>query len=259
MSMLVDSHAHLEMRHFAEDLPQVIERAEKNGLRYILTIGVDTKSSKRSIEIANHYQMVYAAIGIHPHDAKDHGLESIEELKKLAQHPRVLAIGEIGLDYYRLYSPKKEQQRIFRQQLCLAKELGLPIIIHNRDSHSDLLKIMDEEQGWDLGGVFHCFAGDMTFAQHCLDKGFYLSFAGNITYLKAHRLREVLSHIPLNRLLIETDCPYITPQAYRGKRNEPCFVIETARAAANCKSISEEELGEAVTNNFVSLFKPAEG
>ncbi len=258
MSILVDSHAHLEMKHFADDLPQVIERAEDKGLRYILTIGVDTESSTRSIKIADRFHMVFAAIGIHPHDAKDHGLESIEELKKLAKHPKVLAIGEIGLDYYRLYSPKKEQQRIFRQQLRLAKELNLPIIIHNRDSLSDLLEIMNEEQGWDLGGVFHCFAGDIKFGQHCLEKGFYLSFAGNITYLKAHRLREVLSHIPLNRLLIETDCPYITPQAYRGRRNEPSFVLETVKTAAQCKNISEDRLGEAVTNNFISLFKPGE-
>ena len=254
--MLVDSHAHLEMKQFAKDLPQVIERAEEKGLRYILTIGVDIESCKRSIELAESYQILYAGIGIHPHDAKNASSAVIEQLKLLAEHPRVLAIGEIGLDYYRLYSPKEEQQRLFRQQLRLAKELRLPIIIHNREANRDIIQIMDEEKGWEIGGVFHCFSGDKRFAQLCLSKGFYLSFAGNITYPKANRLREVLREIPLNRILIETDCPYISPQAYRGSRNEPSYVIETARVIADLKGISNKKLGEAVTQNFVQLFKP---
>jgi len=256
--MLIDSHAHLEMKHFAQDLQQVIERAKEKGLKYILTIGVDVESSKRSVELTNRDTILYAGIAIHPHDARQHSEKSITQLKSLSEHPRVLGIGEIGLDYYRLYSPKEEQQSIFRLQLQLARELKMPVIIHNRDSHSDLLKIMDEEKGWDVGGVFHCFSGDKQFAQYCLSKGFYLSFAGNITYPKAHRLREILRYVPQNRILIETDCPYITPQAYRGKRNEPSYIIETAQTAAQCKGISIEKLGQAVTENFVSLFKPEE-
>lgn len=254
--MLIDSHAHLEMKHFAQDLPQVIERAKEKGLRYILTIGVDVESCERTIDLINQYSMLYAGIGIHPHDAKNHSAASIERLKLFAEHPKVLGIGEIGLDYYRLYSPKGDQQSIFRQQLRLANELKLPVIIHNRDSHSDLLKIMDEEKGWELGGVFHCFSGDMNFTRHCLEKGFYLSFAGNVTYPKAHRLREVLTQVPLNRILIETDCPYITPQPHRATRNEPSYVIETAKVVAQCQEISMEKFGQAVTENFVSLFGP---
>ena len=145
--MLVDSHAHLEMKQFAKDLPQVIERAEEKELRYILTIGVDIESCKRSIKLTEVYQILYAGIGVHPHEAKDASSADIEQLKLMAEHPRVLAIGEIGLDYYRLYSPKEEQQRLFRQQLKLAKALRLPIIIHNRESHSDIIPIMDEEKG----------------------------------------------------------------------------------------------------------------
>jgi len=252
---LIDSHAHLDAGQFARDLPQVLERARQRGVKYIITVGTDLSSSIKAIEIASRYPFVFASVGVHPHDADKVEGTTLKKLGELARQPRVVAIGETGLDYYRNYSPRPKQQQLFRQQIKLAKDTGLPLIIHQRHAQDELLAIMDKEEGWEGGGVMHCFSGSQQYARQCLEKGFYLSFAGNITFPKTTLLRVIARETPIERILIETDSPYLAPQPYRGKRNEPSYVELVAQKIAELKGLSVEKCGKMVTANLQRVFK----
>ena len=250
--MFVDTHSHLNFPDFSEDYPDVIARAKKAGITVILNVGADLSTSKRAIELAQKEKICYAAVGIHPTSANNLKDEDYQELEELAQKKKVVAIGEIGLDYFHNSTPKEIQKRSFEMQILLAKKLNLPVIIHNRDAHQDVLAVLKEKEV--KKGVMHCFSGDINLAQKVLSLGLHISFTGNLTYKKNEDLRAVAKEIPLKKLLLETDCPYLPPQPRRGKRNEPGFLTYTAEELAKIKGISLEELGEITTKNAKGLF-----
>nr|WP_320050439.1 TatD family hydrolase [uncultured Desulfuromonas sp.] len=251
---LVDTHAHLDGSRFAEDLEQVIQRADDQGVHSIITVGCDLDSSRASVELAQRFSGIYATVGIHPHDAATVTPDVLNELAQLATADKVVAIGEIGLDYYRNHCPHDQQQRAFRQQIALARRCKLPVVIHDRDAHEDVLAILREEKADEVGGVLHCFSGDADMARACLDLGFYLSFTGTITYPKNDALREVLSQVPTERILVETDCPYLAAQPWRGKRNEPSYVVKTAEMVAEVKGLTYTDIARITSLNAFTLF-----
>ncbi len=253
--MFFDSHAHLDDRKFDHDRHQMLMRARGKGVSYIVSVGYDLPSSRRSVSLAEKYNFVYAAVGIHPHEAAEAGENCLEEIRRIAHHPKVVAVGEMGLDYYRDLSPRETQQVMFRQQIKLALELGKPVIIHNREAHGDTMKILKEEKAASAGGVLHCFSGSLEMAGECLKMGFYISVAGPVTFNNANKLRRVAAEIPLDRLLIETDAPYLTPEPHRGKRNEPTYVVYTGERIAELRGIPVEELAAATTANAKRLFR----
>ncbi len=252
--MLIDTHAHLEMREFNDDRDDVIKRAKEAGVEYIITIGTTVESSRDAVLLAEKYDFIYAAVGIHPHEAKDILHPAYEVLRHFAQHKKVVAYGEIGLDYYHEHTQRSVQQRKFRDMLREAKELKLPIIVHDRDAHEDTLRILKEE--WDpaLGGVMHCFSGDLSYAKQVMDLGFHISIAGPVTFPKAQALRDVVKQIPIEQLLVETDAPYLAPQKYRGKRNEPAYVRSTAEEIARVKGLSFDDVARITSFNAMQLF-----
>ena len=252
--MLIDTHAHLEMREFNDDRDDVIRRAQDAGVKYIITIGTTVESSRDAVLLADKHEGVYAAIGIHPHEAKDILHPAYEILRHFAQHKKVVAYGEVGLDYFYEHTQRSVQQRKFRDMLREAKELGLPVIVHDRDAHEDTLRILQEE--WDpaLGGVMHCFSGDIDFARRVMDLGFHLSIAGPVTFPKAQALRETVRQIPIEHLLVETDAPYLAPQTFRGKRNEPAYVRHTAEEIAKVKGLSFDDVARITSFNAMQLF-----
>ncbi len=252
--MLVDTHAHLDMEEFDHDRDQVLSRARENGVKVIINAAFDLASSRRALELAHKYEGVYALAGIHPHDAGGVSCGYLDELRNLVQSPLVVALGEIGLDYYRDYSPKPLQQKVFREQLALARELDIPIVIHDRDAHGDLMAILKQDGIPKRGGVMHCFSGSWEMARECIKMGFYISIAGPVTYKNATRLKSVAAKIPLDRLLVETDSPYLTPQAHRGTRNEPAYVRYVVEEIAALKQIKPEELAQAVVRNTSAIF-----
>jgi TatD DNase family protein len=259
MIMLVDSHAHLDMSHFDADRDAVIARARQAGVAAILTLGVDGASSQRAVALAQQYDGVFAAVGIHPHEAKHVMPEDYKTLMALAREReanRILAWGEIGLDYHYDHSPRDVQRREFRRQIRMARELDLPVCIHSRDAHDDVLTILDEEKAVEVGVVMHCFSGDEQVARRCLDLGFYISFAGPVTFTNARKLLSVVPLVPDDRLLIETDAPYLSPHPWRGRehRNEPARVAIIAARLAELKGISIEAVGQLTTENFKTLF-----
>lgn len=254
MMDVFDTHAHLNDRQFAQDLDQVLERASKRGVTYIVNVGYDLDASRVSVELAQRYAKVYAAVGIHPHDAADVKEETYDSLRFLATKPKVVAIGELGLDYYRDLSPRDKQKEVFRRQIALARELKLPVIIHDRDAHGDMLGILRQEKAGDVGGVMHCFSGSWEMAKQCLDMGFYISLAGPVTFKNAKRPQEVARRVPIDRLLVETDCPYLAPEPYRGKRNEPAFVTEVVERIAELRNMSAVELAYRTTENAKKVF-----
>lgn len=253
-TLLVDSHAHLDNRQFDNDREAVISAALDNGVGHILTIGCDLDSSVTNVQLAQNHPSLYASVGFHPHDATALDQASLDQLRQLLKQPKVVAVGEIGLDYYRNRSPQAVQQRVFRQQLSLAQEAGKPVIIHDRDAHEDVLTILTEEKAADLGGVLHCFSGDLAMARTCLDLGFYLSFSGTISYPKNEGVREMLKQLPLDRILLETDCPYLSPQPFRGKRNEPAYLRYTAQALAEIKGLTFNDVARITSRNCYDLF-----
>ncbi len=252
--MLVDTHAHLFFPNFDEDLDQVIEKAKASGVTAILIPGTDLKTSKMAIELSDKYQIVYASVGYHPHDTKDWDFSWINELRALSRHKKVVAIGEIGLDYFYDYSPKEKQIEAFKQQINLALELNLPIIVHNRDSNEDLMMIIREYKDTKLIGQFHCFAGTAEDAKELVSMGHYISFTGNITFKSRQELRDILSQINPENLLLETDSPFMTPVPFRGKRNEPAHVNYVAEKIAELHSITKEEVGKITSQNAFKLF-----
>ena len=261
--MFLDSHAHLDGSQFASDRDATIQRAYDAGVRALLAIGNGDGPDDVAcaIPFAERYPWIYASIGVHPHEARLLTSAHLVTMERLAQHPRVIAIGEIGLDYWYDHSPRDVQQRVFRQQLELAAAVRLPILIHCRPSldsdnaWDDLLAILREQ--WlptGLGGVMHCFTGNLPQARASLDLGFILSFAGNISYPKAQNIRDAATMVPLDRFFLETDCPYLAPIPYRGKRNEPAFVVETARHFAQLRNLTPEAAGQLALDNFRSFF-----
>jgi TatD DNase family protein len=259
MIMLVDSHAHLDMPHFDADRDAVITRAREAGVATILTLGVDGNSSQRAVALAQQYEDVFAAIGIHPHEAQSATPEDYKTLLRLArarEANRIIAWGEIGLDYHYDHSPRDIQQREFRRQIRLARELDLPVCIHSREAHDDVLRMLEEERAIDVGVVMHCFSGDDQVARRCLDLGFYISFAGPITFTNARILPAVVPLVPDDRLLTETDAPYLSPHPWRGRehRNEPARVAVVAARLAELRGTSVEAVGKTTTRNFDTLF-----
>ena len=257
MAQFLDSHAHLDDPDFNLDREAVMARARAAGLRYLLAVGGGTgpDNLEAPLALAESHDWIYATAGVHPHDAKHFTEHHAEQICRLALQPRVVGIGEIGLDYHYDNSPRDIQKLVLIRQMELARGARLPIIIHCREAWPDLTEITQAH--WNssgLGGILHCFSGSRQDAMKLLDWGFQVSFAGNLTYKKAEDLREVAREIPLDRLLIETDCPYLAPVPYRGKRNEPAFVIEVARTLATFHRLSPEELGEIVVRNFERLF-----
>jgi TatD DNase family protein len=252
--MLIDTHAHLEMREFNDDREDVIKRAREAGVDYIVTIGTTLESSRDAVLLAEKYDFIYAAIGIHPHEVKDILHPAYEVLRRFAKHEKVVAYGEIGLDYFYEHSPKNDQKRKFRDMLREARELGLPVIIHDRDAHEDTMQIVSEEWSPDLGGVMHCFSGDIAMAKKMIDMGFSISIAGPVTFSKAEGLREVVRQIPIEHLLVETDSPYLAPQPLRGKRNEPAYVRHTAEMIAKVKGLTFDDVARITSFNAMQLF-----
>ncbi|MBP1709943.1 MAG: sec-independent protein translocase protein [Deltaproteobacteria bacterium] len=254
--MLIDSHAHLEMKEFDSDRPDVIDRARLAGVDGIITVGTNLRLSRRALSIARQYENVYASVGIHPHDVAKADKKTFDELKLLAEDPKVVAYGEIGLDYFRNISPREKQTEMFGYQLALALELKLPVIIHDRDAHEETLRMV--KASGVRQGVFHCFSGDYIMARQCIDLGFYVSVPGVVTFDKSTVLHEVVRHVPLDSILLETDCPYLAPVPFRGKRNEPSFIVHTAKKVAAIKGVDWEEVALTAARNTRKLFGIAE-
>lgn len=251
---MIDSHAHLQMPDFAGDWAKVLDDAEAAGIEYVAVIGFDLESSKRAVALCEQNGALLAAVGVHPHDASSLDDSAMDELRRLARHPKVVAIGETGLDFYRNLSPRAEQRAAFETHLAIAEELGLPVVVHDRDAHAEVRQILSLHASKLVGGVMHCFSGDEQLARETLEWGFYISIAGPLTYPNAERLRSVVRQIPIERMLIETDAPYLTPQPKRGSRNEPAFVRLVAEELARVKGLSLEDVDRITTLNAKQLF-----
>lgn len=258
---LIDSHAHIDFPQFDEDREAMLVRARAAGVNTILAIGVGPGPEKldAAIPYAEQYDWIYTTVGIHPHEAKDVTPAHLDTLARLARHPKVIGWGEIGLDYYYDHSPHDVQQRVFREQMELAQAARLPLIIHCRDAWSDCLDMLD--QHWKptgLGGILHCFTSTIGDARRGLNMGFMVSFTGNLTFPKAQNIRDVAKDLPLENILIETDSPYLAPQPVRGKRNEPAYVAEVAKALANVRNLGTEETAAMTSGNFRRFFHLAQ-
>lgn len=258
--MFVDSHAHIDGPEYDEDRHEVIDRAHAAGVLTILNVGTGDPHSdafERAVSLAESHTSVYAAIGVHPHDAKLYNDAAEAKIKSLIERSsRVIAWGEIGLDFHYDNSPRDIQREVFGRQLRSARESKLPVIIHTRESDDETIEILRSEySGAERGGIMHCFGGSLKLADVAIGLGFLISFSGNITFKKAQNIRDIAREVPLNRLLIETDCPYLTPIPYRGHRNEPARVVEVARCLADVHGVSLEEIGRSTTANFTEIFR----
>ncbi|QIB27787.1 TatD family hydrolase [Caloranaerobacter azorensis] len=252
--MLIDSHAHLDDKRFDKDRDKIIKNLKDNDVSIVINPGADLASSIKAVALAEEYENIYAAVGIHPHDAKTMDEDTIEVLKSLLKKDKVIAVGEIGLDYHYDFSPRDVQKKWFREQIKLAKEFNLPIIVHDREAHKDVYDILREEQDGTLRGVLHCFSGSVEMAKEYIKMGFYISFAGPITFKNAKTSKEVAKAIDINRILIETDSPYLTPHPHRGKRNEPLYVRYVAAMIAELKGMTIEEVARITAENTKKLF-----
>ncbi len=248
---MIDTHAHLSSSKYRGDLPAVLKRARMAGVVAIISVGYDMPSSEASVRLADLEEDVFAAVGIHPHDARKLDEEALAKLEELCQHPKVVAIGEIGLDFYRNLSPRKIQEKAFRDQIRLARQLDLPIIVHDRDAHSKVIEILRSEKV--SNGVMHCFSGDLNVARQAVAMGLYISFAGPVTY-GGKKAAQIVRRIPEDRLLVETDCPYLAPVPHRGKRNEPAYVRFVAERLADLLGKSLEEVDAITDANARRLF-----
>lgn len=260
--MLIDSHCHLNFPEFAEDLDAVLARATENGVSLFLTVNTNLKQAKDLQAIADRYPQVFCSVGVHPHDAADYrnGFEGdtlYNQIKLLSQHPKVVGIGETGLDYYYNNSPKDDQISAFSDHIRASIDLDLPLIIHTRQADEDTITCLEEVGMSKAKGVFHCFSGSADLAQKALELGFYISFSGILTFKNANDLRQIAQEVPLNRILVETDAPFLAPLPHRGKRNEPAFTRYTAELLANLKGLSYSAIETVTTNNFFNLFTKA--
>lgn len=251
---LVDTHAHLDHEWFDGERDEIVQRALDAGVRTMITIGADMPTSEAAVQLAEKYPSVYATVGIHPHDAKTADEAAYERLRELADHPKVVAIGEIGLDYYYDHSPRDVQRDVFIRQLALARETGLPFIIHNRDASGDVMMVL-REHGRGLPGLLHSFTGDAAMAAECVAEGWYISLGGMMTFKNAEAIRTAVREVPLERILLETDAPYLTPVPLRGKRNEPAYVRYVAEFLAAERGLSVEEVARVTTKNARRFFR----
>lgn len=254
--MLIDTHVHLNAEQYDEDLEAVIERARDNGVDRMFVVAFDTPTVERTMELIDQYEFIYGIIGWHPVDAVDCTEERLEWIEKLAEHPKVIGIGETGLDYHWDKSPKDVQQALFRKQIALAKRVNLPIIIHNREATQDCIDILKEEHAEEIGGIMHSFSASPEIADDVINKlNFYVSLGGPVTFKNAKQPKEVAKHVPFDRLLVETDAPFLSPHPYRGKRNEPVRVTLVAEQIAELRGVSYEEVCKQTTENAEQLFK----
>ncbi len=251
-----DTHCHLDMSGYAEDLPEVLDRATQNNVFHIVTIGIDLDSSAAAIQLARKHKMISATVGVHPHDIGTLTDESYQELETLVKSNRkfVVGYGEIGLDYYKNYSEPELQKKHFKKQLLLAKELNLPVIIHDRDAHEDIMSLLKEVGPFENGGVMHCFSGNYSLAREVIDFGFHISIPGIVTFKNAKDLQEVAAKIPLDSMLLETDGPFLAPTPYRGKRNEPSYIPLIAHQIAELRGCELETVAAATSKNANDLF-----
>jgi TatD DNase family protein len=253
--MLIDTHCHLDFKDFKDDLRAVLKRSWDSNVRFIINVGSSIEGTARSVEIAGENDFIYAAAGIHPHEADSASENDIKLFKGFLDKPKVVAVGEIGLDYYKNISSRENQRKLFIKLLEIARDAGLPLIIHNRDAHKDMIDILRGIMGNSVNGVMHCFSGDEAFLKTCLSMGFFISFTCNITYRTAERVRGVAKLVPMDRLLLETDAPFLAPQEFRGKRNEPMHVRYVAEEVARIKGIDFSEVARITTDNTIKLFK----
>ncbi|CAG7914898.1 MULTISPECIES: TatD family hydrolase [Mammaliicoccus] len=253
--MLIDTHVHLNADQYDEDLQEVIDRALEEGIDRMFVVGFDTNTIERTMKLIDQYDFIYGIIGWHPVDAIDCTEERLQWIEELSKHPKIIGIGEMGLDYHWDKSPKDIQKEVFRKQIALAKRVQLPIIIHNREATQDCVDILKEENASEVGGIMHSFSGSNEIADEILKMNFYISLGGPVTFKNAKQPKEVAQHIPLDRLLVETDAPYLSPHPYRGKRNEPARVKLVAEQIAELRGISYEEVCKATTENAERLFK----
>ncbi len=251
--MLIDTHTHLDL-YQPEEVKILIKRAFTKGIEKIITVGTDYDSCLKSLSISNQFESVYAAIGIHPHDAHEVSQKTIAELKKLAMNSKVVAIGETGLDYYHNFSPRKKQKDAFKRQIDLSLELNLPLIVHNREAYQDTLEIIREAGSKERKVVFHCFSGSLEMGKELIKMGYLISIAGPITFQNARRLSEVVRELPLSHLLLETDSPYLTPHPFRGKTNEPSLLTLIAEKISFLKEVTLNEVAKITTNNAYEVF-----
>ncbi|MBR7796771.1 YchF/TatD family DNA exonuclease [Agaribacter marinus] len=252
--MLFDTHVHLNARDFFEDRDETIQRAFDTGVNYMVVVGFDRETIPLAIEIAEQYETIYAAVGWHPVDAIDMTDEELNWIEEFSAHPKVVAIGEMGLDYHWDKSPKDVQKDVFRKQIRLAKKLNMPIIIHNREATEDVIEILQEEGAASIGGIMHCYNDSAKYVQACLDMNFYISLGGPVTFKNAIEPKEVAVQVPLDRLLVETDAPFLAPHPNRGKRNEPSYVKLVAEKIAELRGLTLGEISENTTKNAISLF-----
>jgi TatD DNase family protein len=253
--MLIDSHAHLEMPEFRRDLTEVIQRAKASGVEYIFTVGTEKKDWTRALEIARSYPSVFAVLGVHPHNAREIDEETYPTLRKLCADDKVKAYGEIGLDFYRNLSSRDVQLKRFREQIQLAKELELPIVVHDREAHKETLEMLKSEKAEGSGGIIHCFSGNYEMARDCIEMGFCISIPGTVTFKNTAEFHEIIKRLPLEYLLIETDAPFLAPVPFRGKRNEPSYVRYTAQKVAEVKKVSLEKVAEVTTENALRVYR----
>lgn len=254
INKFIDSHAHLDDERFNEDREQLINELIENDIEAVLNPGADLETSKKAVLLAEKYPFLYAAVGCHPHDSRFMNDETMDIFKSLAKSNKVVGIGEIGLDYYYDNSDRETQRKWFREQIRLAKELDLPYIVHDRDAHEDVFNIMKEERYSGTRGVLHCYSSSVEMAREFVKLGFYISLGGPVTFKKAKTPRQVAREVPLDKLLIETDCPYLTPEPFRGKRNEPKYVKLVAEEIARIKEVDVSIVAKSTKENFYKLF-----
>jgi TatD DNase family protein len=254
-NMLFDTHAHYDDEKFDKDRHRVIEKVHEEGVSYILNASSNMESVKLGLELAQKYPYIYVAIGIHPHCADEVVDSTLTSLYELASHCKVVAIGEIGLDYYYDFNPREIQKASFSKQINMAKELSLPIIVHNRESHEDVLNIIIREKAKEVGGVFHCYSGSVEMAREILNNNFYISIGGPVTFKNAKRVVEVIKYVPKDKLLVETDCPYLTPEPFRGKRNDSGYLKYIVEKVAEIKGVVFEEMAAITMENAKRLFR----
>ncbi|EOB3456585.1 TatD family hydrolase [Enterococcus hirae] len=256
--MIFDSHTHLNAEQFNDDIPETIERAKELGVTKMAVVGFDTPTIEKSLQLSHDYSNIYSIIGWHPTEAGSYTKDIEKKLQEQLTMPKVVALGEIGLDYYWMEDPKEVQAEVFRRQIAIAKEMNLPISIHTREALADTYQILKEEDIRDIGGIMHSFSGDFEWAKRFLDLGMHISFSGVVTFKKAQDVQEAATHVPLDRLLVETDAPYLAPVPYRGKRNEPGYTRYTVEKIAELRNLSVEEVALPTWKNAHRLFRIAE-
>ncbi len=251
---LVDSHAHLELEPLVSDVDSVVRRASAAGVGYVVTVGIDLEDAKSAVALADRFETVFACVGFHPHNAKDVDEEALLSMETLAHHSRVVGYGEIGLDFFRNLSPRDRQINIFSDQLSLAKKLGKPVVIHLRDAYEQGLDMLEHAGPYPAGGIIHCFSGSEADARRALDLGFHISIPGTVTYKKNETLRSIVASLPPDRLLVETDCPFLAPEPLRGKDNEPAYIVYTARKISEVRGVPFDEICRTTAMNAMRIF-----